>query len=482
MFKIAFEILIKVAMSEHMYSFNGDLRKQKAGGTIGNVLTCAVAVLFTVWWCQKFLDKVNEACRDLSDFVVYLLKIYIDDQNLACEALPPGARLMDGKVTIVESEVEGDVQVPDDQRTAKILLEIANSVSNFIKLTSDCPSLHNSGFMPILDLQVKAENNKLIWKFYKKEVANPLLIMKDSAMPFKVKRASLSCEALRRLRNTSRELPWDENHAEILSEFSHKLMCSGWDAKHRYNFIQAGLLGYKKQLEQSDAGVTPLYRPWEWNREERNNKKLLTKSSWYRPDDATMFVPATPGSELRNTIQKIVTNKTSELGMNVRVIETSGRKVRDSLVRLDLTGCFYPKCLACKSGLEGASHTRSGVQYYITCQICNTKNILAEYHGESGFNAVHRLAEHEADIKNKNTKNGMAKHLEIFHKENVGDPESFQYSSVATFQKRLERQISEGVAITKSDINHTREHILINEHHNPAVHRTSVSRQVRNGS
>ena len=107
MFKIAFEILIKVAMSEHMYSFNGDLRKQKAGGTIGNVLTCAVAVLFTVWWCQKFLDKVNEACRDLSDFVVYLLKIYIDYQNLACEALPPGARLMDGKVTIVESEIEG---------------------------------------------------------------------------------------------------------------------------------------------------------------------------------------------------------------------------------------------------------------------------------------------------------------------------------------------------------------------------------------
>ena len=168
-------------------------------------------------------------------------------------------------------------------------------------------------------------------------------------MPFKVKRASLSCEALRRLRNTSRELPWAENHAEILSEFSHKLMCSGWDAKHRYDFIQAGLLGYKKQLEQSDAGVTPLYRPWEWNREERNNKKLLTKSSWYRPDDATMFVPATPGSELRNTIQKIVTNKTSELGMNVLVIETSGHKVRDSLVRLDLTGCFYPKCQALRA-------------------------------------------------------------------------------------------------------------------------------------
>ena len=112
-------------------------------------------------------------------------------------------------------------------------------------------------------------------------------------------------------------------------------MCSGWDAKHRYDFIQAGLLGYKKQLEQSDAGATPLYRPWEWNREERDNKKLLAKSSWYRPVDATMFVLATLGSELCNIIQNIVNNKTPELGMSVRVIETCEHKVCDSLVRLD---------------------------------------------------------------------------------------------------------------------------------------------------
>ena len=36
----------------------------------------------------------------------------------------------------------------------------------------------------------------------------------------------LSQEVLRRLRNTRRDLPWSEK-AEILSEFSHKLMCSG---------------------------------------------------------------------------------------------------------------------------------------------------------------------------------------------------------------------------------------------------------------
>ena len=98
---------------------------------------------------------------------------------------------------------------------------------------------------------------------------------------------------------------------------------------------------------------------------------------------------------------------------------------------MDLTGCFYgpERCRACKSGLKGSSHTRSGVQYHITCKVTN---ILADYHGESGDNVVHCLGQHEDAIERKDTKNAMAKHLD-------------------TFKKRLERQISEGVAIMKTD-------------------------------
>ena len=62
-----------------------------------------------------------------------------------------------------------------------------------------------------------------------------------------------------------RELPRTEDHGKTLREFSHKLLCSSWDAKHCHDFIQVGLLGYKKQLEWEDTGVTPLYQPWEWN-------------------------------------------------------------------------------------------------------------------------------------------------------------------------------------------------------------------------
>ena len=87
----------------------------------------------------------------------------------------------------VDLLVEGDRDIPSDIRTSKVLLEIANGISGFIQLTSSNPS----GFMPLLDIQVKVVDKKLIHTFYKKPVSNPILITKDSAMPFRTKKASL---------------------------------------------------------------------------------------------------------------------------------------------------------------------------------------------------------------------------------------------------------------------------------------------------
>merc|ERR1711911_12057 len=114
-----------------------------------------------------------EATKDIPEFVIYLLKVYVDDENVACEALPPGSRLINGKVTIVESEIDiaQDLLIPPDIRTSKILLEIANSIYSWIQLTSDCPSQNPSKFMPILDIQCCVTDNQIRFKFYKKNVS-----------------------------------------------------------------------------------------------------------------------------------------------------------------------------------------------------------------------------------------------------------------------------------------------------------------------
>ena len=59
----------------------------------------------------------------------------------------------------------------------------------------------------------------------------------------------------------------------------------------------------------------------------------------------------------------------------------------------------------------------------------------------------------------------LAKHLDMYHPDNIGDADCFNYSSVATFRKRLERQISEGVAIITTDDKvqaNRQQHILMN--------------------
>ena len=106
------------------------------------------------------------------------------------------------------------------------------------------------------------------------------------------------------------------------------------------------------------------------------------------------------------------------------------------------------------------------------------------------FSTVHLLAQHEDDIKHKRKKNAMANHLDTLHQDKAGDSDRFVYSSDATFKKRLERQISEGVAIMKSnaEVSEDRQNrILMNSKNErrslqPAVHSTTVSRQTRHGS
>ena len=129
-------------------------------------------------------------------------------------------------------------------------------------------------------------------------MSNQLVMMERSAMPKKIKRNSLVQEVIRRLRNTSRCLPWSVK-SKILSEFSFAMKLSGWPEKFRLETIKSGVLGYERQCQVADRGGTPLHRPQGYQAAERRKKKLLTPHTWYRPADAPIFIPATPGEELK---------------------------------------------------------------------------------------------------------------------------------------------------------------------------------------
>ena len=76
-------------------------------------------------------------------------------------------------------------------RTGKIIEELGNSINNYIRLTVDTSSSHPSGWMPILNIQVKVENTKIVYKWFRKEMSNYLLLLANSAMPWRTRRECL---------------------------------------------------------------------------------------------------------------------------------------------------------------------------------------------------------------------------------------------------------------------------------------------------
>ena len=165
-------------------------------------------------------------------------------------------------------------------------------------------------------------------------------------MPLKMKRTALIQEGLRRLLRKRRQLPW-EIKARILSEFSHKMMLSGYWEKFRLEVIEAAVTLYDLKCQKADQGIEPLHRLRSFKRKERRNKKLLTPYIWHKPHDAPLFVPATLQSS------EVANKHLVRMGMKLKFIETAGRKLGSVLVNLNLTGCWWDDCFLCECEARG---------------------------------------------------------------------------------------------------------------------------------
>ena len=139
--------------------------------------------------------------------------MYVDDNTIVTKPVAPGARFRNDRVEIVEEEVENDRSIPGDLRTSRILNDVGNSICPFISVTVD---------------------------FFKKPSSSRMTIMASSALPPNVKRATMTNEVLRRLRNTKRSLPWSV-FADTISEFSNDMKHMGYSESFRAKVIQAAI-------------------------------------------------------------------------------------------------------------------------------------------------------------------------------------------------------------------------------------------------
>ena len=159
-----------------------------------------------------------------------------------------------------------------------------------------------------------------MWEYYRKPCSTRSLILKRSAMSDRIKRSTLTQEAIQILRNCSMSIPW-ERKAELLSDFSLRMKISGYSERYRETIIRSAISAWKKQVEMDLTGETPLYRPRDWKRDERRRQKEYKKVGWYKKlggqtNDFPIFCPSSPGSRLAKEWKRELEEiKESSLGL-----------------------------------------------------------------------------------------------------------------------------------------------------------------------
>ena len=460
-------------MNNHTYRYNQQTRKQLDGGSIGNVLTGEVADVVMAWWKGEFVKLASESTSHLVEHFLLDTGIYVDDDFLFYEFLPPGARWCSEtrRMEVRPELVERDLEEKEDIRTMREISKMADSICPVLKTTFDCPGLQESGQMPLLNLQVWVERVQkegggaeweAMWEYYRKPCSTRTLMLARSAMSDRTKRSALTQEAIQILRNCSRSLPW-ERRAAHLSDFSLRMKISGYSEKFRETIICSAIAAWEKQTEMDRTGERPLYRPREWRKEERSRRKEYKKTGWFKnlggqSNDFALFCPASPGSKLAAKWKKELEDVKASSGGLIRgyVAEKSGIPLSSLLFNNQLgesNNCGKADCNPCVRGttkhLSCRKVSKGGMVYSCNCLTCKQAVVEKEswYHGRSARTLYTRQGEHCAGYEARKLDNALFKHAQLHH---PGENPTFQFQAEKFFPDATSAQIYEGVSI-----NHT---------------------------
>ena len=437
----AIHVCLMFILTHQYYTFDNKVRKQERGGPIGLDITGTVAQIFMIWWEGEFMSRLASL-----DIILQMLKRYVDDINLASNALPPGTYYSNG--SLAQDNAGDDMMA--DARTMLILQSVGNDIHPSIQVEVDYPSRYVDRKMPILDLKVWPEDTetgvKIMHEHYMIVVSSKSIVHAVSALPWSVKRTVLTQEGLRIFLNCSRDLPW-EIKAHHLTQLTARMQYAGYDKKFRYEVIASAINAYNVLRSAEDNGERPLYRTREWNAEERRTQKRQKKLNWFKKGGymAPIFVPVTPKGELKQRLQKRV----DESGFAIKIVERAGTPIKRKLQRSDPfrdPNCQRPDCFVCQSGGSGSCNSES-VTYDIICKECNCPC----YRGETAVNAYSRGKEHLQDLSNKRSISVMMRHSTEKH---GGQVPEFKMSVTGTYSNdAMLRQISEAVRIRTTSIN-----------------------------
>ena len=140
MFVAALRHVLMFVMRNHVYTFNDVIYRQSKGGPIGLELTGVLAQIFMVWW-----DRELKRIATTLGLEFYMYKRYVDDINLVMRVPPPGARYLNGQLTIDNDKIEEDRGRDGSERCMELVRSIADTIHHSIQVEVDHPGNHPDG-------------------------------------------------------------------------------------------------------------------------------------------------------------------------------------------------------------------------------------------------------------------------------------------------------------------------------------------------
>ena len=153
-----------------------------------------------------------------------------------------------------------------------------------------------------------------------------------------------------------------------------------------------------------------------------------------------IFVPATPGSQLKNRYMREI----KEAGFKIKVVEQSGVTLTRMLQRsypFREKQCNNFDCLVCSTGGKGFRRS-TGVTFEMVCQVCRHKYIR-----ETSRSAYTRGKEHLRSLEKREESSVLRRHSCDNH---GGDIRGFTMNVTGTFHNNaMFRQFTESVRINQ---------------------------------
>ena len=79
-----------------------------------------------------------------------------------------------------------------------------------------------------------------------------------------------------------------------------RMQYSGYNKTFGYEVVDSAVKAYRARQEAELKGERPMHRTKGWKKDERGVEKSGKRDKWYKrgEDEAVIFMPATPGSQL----------------------------------------------------------------------------------------------------------------------------------------------------------------------------------------